>query len=73
MGATTEVSPVEVRDLYLARHENAKYWQEYTDFAYYRLHVSNVYFIGGFGIMGWVRLRNTLEPGLIPFPIRRRK
>jgi heme iron utilization protein len=54
LGATTEVSPAEVRDLYFARHENAKYWQEYTDFAYYRLHVSNVYYIGGFGVMGWV-------------------
>jgi putative heme iron utilization protein len=54
LGATAEVVAAEVRDLYLSRHENAKYWQEYTDFAYYRLHVSNVYFIGGFGVMGWV-------------------
>ncbi len=54
LGAATEVSAAEVRDLYLSRHENAKYWQEYTDFAYYRLNVSSVYFIGGFGVMGWV-------------------
>jgi heme iron utilization protein len=54
LGAATEVSAAEVRDLYLSRHENAKYWQEYTDFAYYRLDVANVYFIGGFGVMGWV-------------------
>jgi putative heme iron utilization protein len=45
---------VEVRGLYLSRYENAKYWQDYTDFAYYRLEVSGVYFIGGFGVMGWV-------------------
>ena len=52
-----EASPCpagEVRDLYLSRHENARYWQDYTDFAYYRLEVEGVYFIGGFGVMGWV-------------------
>jgi heme oxygenase (biliverdin-IX-beta and delta-forming) len=52
---TAAVAPVEeVRDLYLSRYENARYWQEYTDFAYYRLAVEGVYFIGGFGVMGWV-------------------
>jgi len=44
----------EVRDLYLSRYENARFWQDYTDFAYYRLEVEGVYFIGGFGVMGWV-------------------
>ena len=28
--------------------------QDFTDFAYYRLEVSGIYFIGGFGVMGWV-------------------
>jgi putative heme iron utilization protein len=54
LGATAEVPAAEVRDLYLSRYENARYWQEYTDFAYHRLDVSSVYFIGGFGVMGWV-------------------
>jgi len=54
LGATAEVPAAEVRDLYLSRYENAKYWQEYTDFAYRRLEVSSIYFIGGFGVMGWV-------------------
>jgi len=54
MGTAVEVPAVEVRDLYLSRYENAKYWQEYSDFAYHRLEVSSVYFIGGFGVMGWV-------------------
>ena len=48
------VTANEVRDLYLSRHENAKFWQDYSDFAFYRLEVSGVYFIGGFGVMGWV-------------------
>ena len=54
LGTATETPAAEVRDLYLSRHENAKYWQDYTDFAYYRLEVTGVYFIGGFGVMGWI-------------------
>jgi putative heme iron utilization protein len=54
LGAAAEVPAAEVRELYLSRYENARYWQEYTDFAYQRLEVTGVYFIGGFGVMGWV-------------------
>jgi len=54
LGTTAEAPAAEVRDLYLSRYENAKYWQDYTDFAYHRLDVAGVYFIGGFGVMGWV-------------------
>jgi heme iron utilization protein len=51
----TAVAPAgEVSELYLSRHESARYWQDFTDFAYYRLEVKGVYFIGGFGVMGWV-------------------
>ena len=52
---TAAVAPAaDVRDLYLSQHENAKAWQDYTDFAYYRLEIAGVYFVGGFGVMGWV-------------------
>ena len=54
VGSAAVVPAAEVRDLYLSRHENAKFWQDYTDFAYYRLDIEAVYFIGGFGVMGWV-------------------
>ena len=54
LGKVTEAPSIEVRDLYLSRHENARYWQDYTDFAYYRLEAAGVYFIGGFGVMGWI-------------------
>jgi hypothetical protein len=54
VGAAGVVPADEVRDLYLSRYENARYWQDYSDFAYYRLEVEGVYFIGGFGVMGWV-------------------
>ena len=42
------------RELYLGTHENARYWAEFNDFDYYRLEPADVYFIGGFGVMGWV-------------------
>jgi putative heme iron utilization protein len=54
LGDVTEVPAAEVRELYLSRYENAKFWQDYTDFAYYRLQVAAVYFIGGFGVMAWI-------------------
>jgi putative heme iron utilization protein len=54
LGNVTEAPATEVKELYLSRYENAKFWQDYTDFAYYRLQISGVYFIGGFGVMGWI-------------------
>jgi len=57
VGEVLAVSPAEansVRDLYLGRHENARYWVDFDDFAFYRMSLADVYFIGGFGVMGWV-------------------
>jgi heme iron utilization protein len=54
LGDVTEAPATEVSELYLSRYENARFWQEYSDFAYYRLQVSGAYFIGGFGVMGWI-------------------
>ena len=52
---TAGITPAaEVSELYLSRYENARYWQDFSDFAYYRLDIAGVYFIGGFGVMGWV-------------------
>ena len=44
----------QVRDLYLGRYENAKYWVDFSDFALYQMEVVDVYYVGGFGVMGWV-------------------
>jgi putative heme iron utilization protein len=54
IGRAAETPAAEVRELYLSRYENAKLWQDFTDFAYYRLEITGVYFVGGFGVMGWV-------------------
>ncbi len=42
------------RKLYLASYENSKYWVDFEDFAFYRMDVVDVYYVGGFGVMGWV-------------------
>lgn len=43
-----------VRETYLNRHESARYWVDFKDFAFYEMEVADVYFVGGFGVMGWV-------------------
>jgi putative heme iron utilization protein len=43
-----------VRDDYLARHETARYWVDFDDFGFWRMAVEEIYFVGGFGAMGWV-------------------
>jgi len=42
------------REAYLARHPNAAFWVEFEDFAFWRLEISDVYFVGGFAAMDWV-------------------
>ena len=57
IGNVLPLSKVDVaqgRTLYLARHENSKYWVDFEDFSFYRLEVVDVYYVGGFGVMGWV-------------------
>jgi putative heme iron utilization protein len=38
----------------LSRYENSKYWVDFEDFSFYHMVVVDVYFVGGFGVMGWV-------------------
>jgi len=44
----------EARRLYLERYANSKYWVDFDDFSFYRMDVIDVYYVGGFGVMGWV-------------------
>ena len=48
----TEVAAA--RSLYLGRHANSRYWVDFEDFSFYRMDVVDIYFVGGFGVMGWV-------------------
>lgn len=53
-----------VRKLYLASYGNSKYWVDYEDFSFYRMEVVDVYYVGGFGVMGWVAASdyNRVQP-----------
>ena len=45
---------IEARKLYLERHANSRYWVDFEDFSFYRMDIVDVYYVGGFGVMGWV-------------------
>jgi hypothetical protein len=42
------------RDVYLKGYPDSKYWVDFDDFFFYRMDVLDVYYVGGFGVMGWV-------------------
>ena len=44
----------QARKLYLDRYANSRYWVDYEDFSFYRMELVDVYYVGGFGVMGWV-------------------
>lgn len=49
-----EADVAAARAIYLERHANSKSWVDFEDFSFYRMDVVDVYYIGGFGVMGWV-------------------
>ena len=56
-----EIAPVaeeteigSMRDVYLREHPEAKQWIDFGDFQFYKLQIANVYWVGGFGEMGWI-------------------
>lgn len=44
------------RAAYLARHDSARYYVDFADFSFWRLSPAGLYFVGGFGVMGWVEI-----------------
>jgi putative heme iron utilization protein len=57
LGSVVPLAAPEVadaRELYLARYANSKYWVDFEDFSFYRMDVLDVYYVGGFGVMGWI-------------------
>jgi putative heme iron utilization protein len=42
------------RERYLKLHENAGFWIDFEDFSLVQMEIMDVYYIGGFGVMGWV-------------------
>jgi heme oxygenase (biliverdin-IX-beta and delta-forming) len=57
LGSVTQL-PEDVREPvraeYLRRHPQAQHWIDFTDFSFYRLELVDLYFVAGFGAMGWV-------------------
>ena len=59
MGSVTPISPDargfnEVREAYLRSNPDAAQWISFGDFQFYRLTLIDIYFVAGFGVMGWV-------------------
>ncbi|HWS94945.1 MAG TPA: DUF2470 domain-containing protein [Candidatus Methylomirabilis sp.] len=44
----------EARSLYLASYSDSKHWVDFDDFFFFRMDLVDIYFVGGFGVMGWV-------------------
>ena len=60
MGQATAIAEEDLaaaRTIYLAKHENSRYWVDFADFRFFRLELVDIYYIGGFGVMGWVEAR----------------
>jgi heme iron utilization protein len=49
-----EPETASVRESYLSRHPNSRYWVDFSDFSFFRLRPVDLYYVGGFGVMGWV-------------------
>jgi heme iron utilization protein len=56
-----------VREIYLARHQNSRYWVDFPDFRFFRLQPIDLYYVGGFGVMGWVAAADYEEA--LPDPL----
>lgn len=51
----------EARELYLNRHPNSKYWVDFPDFSFFRMDLVDLYYVGGFGVMGWVTAPDYIQ------------
>jgi heme iron utilization protein len=49
-----EPSLTKARTLYLSRYDNSKHWVDFEDFSFYWMEMVDTYYVGGFGVMGWV-------------------
>ena len=54
LGPVPDVDVPAARKAYLAKHPEASQWIDFGDFAMMRMEVKDLYFIAGFGSMGWI-------------------
>ncbi len=50
-----------LRKRYLDAHPDSTGWIDFGDFSFYQLKVERVYYVGGFGTMGWVAREDYLS------------
>jgi putative heme iron utilization protein len=60
LGEVRRLDDPAVRTAYLERHPSARSWVDFEDFAFYRMEVSDLYYVAGFGAMGWVAAADYL-------------
>ncbi|MGC8550991.1 MAG: HugZ family protein [Acidobacteriaceae bacterium] len=63
------------REVYVARHPNRLHWVDFPDFRFYQMQPADLYYVGGFGVMGWVDVNDyeaassdplaTFAPGIL--------
>jgi len=67
-----DVHPVPVdevggaRQWYLSRFENSRSWVDFADFGFFRLQPLDLYYVGGFGVMGWVTADDYMSARVDP-------
>lgn len=55
-----------VQSTYLARHPEAASWVGFGDFAFYRMAITDTYYVGGFGVMGWLSAQDYMQAKIDP-------
>ena len=63
VAAVPEPEFADARARYLARHPEAAQWAEFGDFGFYRMNVIDIYYVGGFGVMGWLSVSDYAGRG----------
>jgi heme iron utilization protein len=56
----------DARAIYLSHYENSRSWVDFKDFGFYRLQPLDIYYVGGFGVMGWVSAEDYLSAKVDP-------
>lgn len=57
IGNVSRISAPDVeaaRTVYITLHPESEYWVNFDDFFFYRMALVDAYYVGGFGVMGWV-------------------
>ncbi len=56
----------QVRSTYLTRHPDAAGWVNFNDFGFYHLVITDTYYVGGFGVMGWITATDYAQAEVDP-------